>query len=174
MSHADFDTVPMIPIGVIRTPFKSAVGTPIQGALSGNEEGEIMLSPAFQEGLSDLDGFSHIVLIYAFHQMEGFKLKVKPYLDEDERGVFATRAPCRPNPIGLSVVRLLGIEGSVLRVQNLDVVDGTPLLDIKPYVPMFDHHSADRVGWLASAGRRVEHARSDDRFRHGGRQGREQ
>jgi tRNA-Thr(GGU) m(6)t(6)A37 methyltransferase TsaA len=92
-------------------------------------------------------------------------LTVVPFLDDRPRGVFATRAPSRPNPIGLSIVRLLGIEGNVLRVENVDIVDGTPLLDIKPYVPQFDHTEAERTGWLEATGYRVEETISDDRFR---------
>ena len=138
----------MIPIGTIYTRFKDAVGTPIQGALGGDERGEIIVSPAYQEGLSDLDGFSHIILIYTFNQLEGFELKVKPYLDKKERGIFATRSPCRPNPIGLTVVRLLEVDGCRLKISGVDMLDGTPLLDIKPSVPLFDEHGEQRCGWF--------------------------
>ncbi len=142
------DTDSFVPIGVIRTPFTTAVGTPIQGALSNDTEGEVVIDPAYRQGLSDLDGFSHIVLIYTFHQMDGFKLKMKPYLDKKERGIFATRSPCRPNPIGMTVVRLIESNGNRLRVSGVDMLDETPLLDIKPSIPVFDHHDSVRCGWF--------------------------
>ncbi len=137
-----------VPIGTIHTPFKDAAGTPIQGALSNDAEGEIVVAPAYRQGLSDLEGFSHIVLIYAFHRINGFKLKMKPYLDTEERGIFATRSPCRPNPIGLTVVRLIEINSCRLKVEGVDMLDETPLLDIKPNIPAFDHRAPDRCGWF--------------------------
>jgi tRNA-Thr(GGU) m(6)t(6)A37 methyltransferase TsaA len=145
----------MRPIGVIRTPFTVQAGTPIQASFAAGVEGTVELEPGFVEGLADLDGFSHVILVYAFHLASGFNLRVKPYLDTKERGIFATRAPRRPNPIGLSVVRLLGIEGSRMRVADVDMLDGTPLLDIKPFVPDFDHRQAGKTGW----------------YRHGAEQG---
>jgi len=128
-------------------------------------QGTVEVFPEFAAGLKDLDGFSHVILIYHFHQVQEAKLVVTPFLDSQPRGVFATRAPKRPNPIGLSVVKLLGIEGNLLRVENVDILDGTPLLDIKPYVPEFDQYSAERVGWLAREKEKVRHKRSDSRFR---------
>ncbi|MCP4600435.1 MAG: tRNA (N6-threonylcarbamoyladenosine(37)-N6)-methyltransferase TrmO [Proteobacteria bacterium] len=145
----------LTPIGTVRTPFKHASGTPIQGALSDDVEGEVILDSAFQDGLADLDGFSHIMLIYAFHRMDGFKLKVKPYLDKHERGIFSTRSPCRPNPIGMTVVRLIEIDGCRLKVSGVDMLDETPLLDIKPSIPAFDYHSSVRCGWFESHLRRL-------------------
>jgi tRNA-Thr(GGU) m(6)t(6)A37 methyltransferase TsaA len=159
---------PLIPIGVIHTPFKEAAGTPIQGALSSDVEGEVVLDPAFRRGLEDLVGFSHIILIYTFHQIDGFKLKMKPYLDENERGIFATRSPCRPNPIGMTVVRLLGIDGCRLKISGVDMLDGTPLLDIKPSVPLFDRHEPARCGWfephLKALSQKKTVPIADDRF----------
>jgi tRNA-Thr(GGU) m(6)t(6)A37 methyltransferase TsaA len=116
------------------------------------------------DGLKDLDGFSHLILIYHFHLTREPQLVVTPFLDETPRGVFATRAPNHPNPIGISTVRLLGVEGVVLEIEDLDIVDGTPLLDIKPYVPAFDHRQTDRLGWLETASGKAAQTRADDRF----------
>lgn len=138
------------PIGVIHSPFKAPEGMPIQPRMAAGIGGTVELLPGFEEGLSDLAGFSHIVLLYHFHLSEGYSLKVKPYLDNVLRGLFATRAPKRPNPIGISTVRLERIEKNVLHVSNVDIVDSTPLLDIKPYVPEFDIQENIRIGWLAN------------------------
>jgi tRNA-Thr(GGU) m(6)t(6)A37 methyltransferase TsaA len=158
------------PIGIIRTPFKEVSGMPIQAAAARGVKGRVEVSPAHQTGLKDLSGFSHIILLYHFHRIRESKLTVTPFLDSKPRGVFATRAPCRPNPIGLSVVKLTGIKGNVLTVENVDMLDGTPLLDIKPYVPEFDHPRAKRIGWLSKAKRRGGTKLSDMRFapRHRG------
>jgi len=152
------------PIGVIRSPFSEPAGMPIQPSGAAGVEGRVDILPEYAGGLQDLEGFSHVVLLYLFHRSEGFDLKVVPFLDTEPRGLFATRAPRRPNPIGLSVVRLLRVEGMVLEIEGVDVLDGTPLLDIKPYVPAFDQPTDCRVGWLANAGARVRGRRSDDRF----------
>lgn len=152
------------PIGVIRTPFENLEGMPIQPVGAEQVKGRVVLEPRYLEGLDDIEGFSHLILIYAFHQSRGFQLKVKPFLDDQPRGLFATRAPRRPNPIGLSIVELLAREDNVLHVTNIDVVDGTPLLDLKPYVPAFDAPRATAIGWLEG---KVEHSRqmrSDRRF----------
>jgi tRNA-Thr(GGU) m(6)t(6)A37 methyltransferase TsaA len=125
----------------------------------------VEVSAEFAAGLQDLNGFSHVILLYHFHRVTQTRLTVVPFLDDRPRGVFATRAPSRPNPIGLSIVRLLGIEGILLHVENMDIVDGTPLLDIKPYVPAFDHNEAERTGWLETTGAKVKETRSDDRFK---------
>jgi len=137
---------------------------PIQPSGAGGVQGSVEVYPEFREGLSDLDGFSHIILLYCFHRIEDFKLRVVPFLDTVTRGLFSTRAPMRPNPIGLSVVRLLGIEDGILRIENVDILDGTPLLDIKPYVPEFDAQSKIRTGWLEQVGKNVSKKRSDNRF----------
>ena len=152
------------PIGVIHTPFKERAGMPIQPSGGCGIQGTVEVYPEFREGLSDLDGFSHIILLYCFHRIEGFKLRVVPFLDTRSRGVFSTRAPTRPNPIGLSVVQLLGIEDGDIRIENVDILDGTPLLDIKPYVPEFDAQSKIRTGWLEEVGKKVSKKRSDNRF----------
>ena len=118
----------------------------------------------YVDGLMDLEGFSHIILLYLFHRSHGYNLQVVPYLDTKPRGLFATRAPKRPNAIGLSVVRLERIEHGILHIQNVDILDGTPLLDIKPYVPEFDAAVEVRTGWLETARKSASTRISDDRF----------
>jgi tRNA-Thr(GGU) m(6)t(6)A37 methyltransferase TsaA len=152
------------PIGVVHSPFPEPEGTPIQATGAEGVPGSVEVFPRFAKGLKDLDGFSHIVLLYHCHRAGPPALEVTPVLDDVPRGVFATRAPARPNAIGLSVVRLVGIEGSTLRVRDVDVVDGTPLLDIKPYVPAFDTRVATRIGWLRGRSDRLPHTTDDGRF----------
>jgi tRNA-Thr(GGU) m(6)t(6)A37 methyltransferase TsaA len=137
------------PIGVIYSPFKEPRDAPIQSAFARDVEGTVEIFPEYSEGLADLEGFSHIILIYHFHLSTGRALRVKPYLDSELRGVFATRAPVRPNPIGMSIVRIIKVEGEKLSIRDVDILDGTPLLDIKPYVPEFDCRSAEKIGWLS-------------------------
>lgn len=150
------------PIGVVHSPFLERKGTPIQPSRSEGARGTVEVFSEYAEGLSDLDGFSHIILLCHLHRSTEWRHKVVPFLDTEPRGLFATRAPCRPNPIGLSVVNLLGIEGAVLSIENLDLIDGTPVLDIKPYVGEFDDRSNVRTGWLEAA--RNRRKRADDRF----------
>lgn len=157
------DEVSFKPIGIIRSLFKRPEGTPIQ-PVSSSGKGEVVVYPEYQKGLKDLEGFSHLILIYYFHLACKVQLLVKPYMDENLHGVFATRAPARPNPIGISVVRLLKVENNVLHVENLDVVDGTPLLDIKPYVPDFDCVNETEVGWLEKHLHKLSYTRDDGRF----------
>ncbi len=152
------------PIGIIHSPFTEPAGMPIQPAGARGVAGQIHLDPAYAGGLADLDGFSHLILLYHFHRVEGFSLTVTPFLDDQSHGLFATRAPRRPNPIGLSVVRLVRVEGTVLHIEDVDVVDGTPLLDVKPYVPAFDAPPAERCGWLEQNAARTGQARADERF----------
>jgi tRNA-Thr(GGU) m(6)t(6)A37 methyltransferase TsaA len=135
------------PIGVIRTDHLIAEKTPIQPACAGGCKGRAEILPEFAEGMRDLEGFSHVYLIYHFHRCGPTKLLVKPFLQDVERGVFATRAPCRPNAIGLSVVELVRREGNVLHINNVDILDDTPLLDIKPYTAKFDRIDTTRDGW---------------------------
>ena len=153
------------PIGIIHSPFTDIAGMPIQPRGAAGVRGSVEVRPEFTAGLQDLAGFSHVILLYHFHRVREARLTVTPFLDAQPRGVFATRAPQRPNPIGLSIVKLLGIEGNILHIENVDILDGTPLLDIKPYVPEFDQHPAERIGWLEQARGRVQGQRSDDRFR---------
>jgi tRNA-Thr(GGU) m(6)t(6)A37 methyltransferase TsaA len=152
------------PIGTVHSPFKEPPGTPIQGTASPDTQGVVEVFPEYQEGLQDLDGFSHIYLVYHFHLSRGFSLKVKPFLDDQRRGLFATRAPARPNPIGISIVRLDRIDGNRLYIREVDIVDGTPLLDLKPYVPGFDHRAGATSGWVAENLVRLERTRDDGRF----------
>ena len=140
---------------------------PIQPAGAEGVAGTVTVFEEYRAGLRDLDGFSHVVLLYVFHRSEGFKLRVVPFMDTVARGLFATRAPRRPNPIGLSVVRLDRVENGLLHVRNVDILDGTPLLDIKPYVPEFDSPASIRTGWLEEARKTVEQRRSDARFKQG-------
>ena len=151
------------PIGVIHSPFDEVAGMPIQPGRARGIEGTVEVLTPYEEGLQDLDGFSHIILLYHFHRSEGYGLRVVPFLDTESRGLFATRAPRRPNPIGLSVVRLSRVEGRTLSILDVVVLDGTPLLDIKPYVPDFDAPGQVRIGWIAQA--RKGDVRADDRFR---------
>jgi tRNA-Thr(GGU) m(6)t(6)A37 methyltransferase TsaA len=134
------------PIGVIHTPFKNKHQTPIQPTRS-DAIGKVELEPEYSAGLTDVDGFSHLYLIYYFHKSTGYELVVKPFLDDRQRGLFATRYPARPNSIGISIVRLLAREENTLTVGEVDVLDGTPLLDIKPYVPDFDERDNVSTGW---------------------------
>jgi tRNA (adenine37-N6)-methyltransferase len=134
------------PIGVIHSPFLEKEGMPIQSARS-QATGVVEVFPKYAQGLQDVEGFSHLILLYVFHRSQGFSLLVKPFLDDQGRGLFATRYPARPNPIGISVVRLLARRENLLEITGEDMLDGTPLLDIKPYVPDFDAFSEVRAGW---------------------------
>jgi len=137
----------MQPIGVIHSPYTDKDQTPIQASRS-QAIGLVEVYPRFIDGLKDIEAFSHIHLLYTFHDSSGYSLHIKPFLDDQDHGIFATRYPCRPNQIGMSTVRLVSRQGNTLIIKGVDVLDGTPLLDIKPYVPDFDHRTEDvRVGW---------------------------
>jgi len=151
------------PIGIVHSPFTEQEGTPIQPSRAGHAIGTVEVYPEFVEGLADLDGFSHIILLCHLHASSGYRLKVVPFLDTRLRGLFATRAPKRPNPIGLSIVKLVAIQDGILSIEGLDLLDHTPVLDIKPFVGEFDHVVDARFGWLEAARRRTDIA--DDRFR---------
>lgn len=161
---ASMDPIQLEPIGAIHSPFTEPAGTPVQAVAADGAPGRIELFPEYAEGLKDLEGFSHIILLYHFHRARPPQLVVTPFLDDERHGVFATRAPARPNGIGLSVVRLVRIEGTSLEVRDVDILDGTPLLDIKPYVPAFDVRDAERPGWLADTLDRLPGATDDGRF----------
>lgn len=142
-------------IGRIRSPFREPAGTPIQPSRSGGAKGTVEVFDEYVDGLKDLDGFERIWLIYWLDRAPEPRLLVTPFLDDCRRGVFATRAPARPNAIGMSSVHLLRVTGNTLEVADIDVVDGTPLLDIKPYIAEFDCHAVTRSGWFdRAAGRR--------------------
>ncbi len=151
-------------IGIIRTPFKGPKGVPIQPSAAEGVDGTVEAFPEYGDGLEDLGGFSHIFLLYHFHMVGESRLKVRPFMDERMHGVFSTRAPSRPNPIGISVVRLMGINGNILHIRDVDIVDGTPLLDIKPYVPEFDIKAVERKGWLEENVSKLPDAADDGRF----------
>jgi tRNA-Thr(GGU) m(6)t(6)A37 methyltransferase TsaA len=135
------------PIGIIHSEHTVAEKTPIQPVYAQGCKGQVEVFTEFAEGLKDLQGFSHVYLIYHFHQVCSVKLLVKPYLQDKEHGIFATRAPFRPNAIGLSVVELLSIDGNILHLDGVDILDGTPLLDIKPYTAKFDLYDIKKNGW---------------------------
>lgn len=152
------------PIGLIHSPFRSPHGTPIQPKAAKGLRGKVIVWEEYKEGLKDLEGFSHIILIYHFHLIQGYSLLVRPFMDDAYHGVFATRAPKRPNPIGISVVRLIRVKDNTLEVEDIDVVDGTPLLDIKPYVPDFDIREVERYGWLEQVIHKLSRMKDDGRF----------
>ena len=152
------------PIGIIYSDHPHPKGTPIQFSGAQNDTGEIEIFSEFQSGLTDLDGFSHLILIYYFHRAKNPTLMVKPFMDDVEHGVFATRSPARPNPIGFSIVKLDQIQGNRLLVQGLDIINKTPLLDIKPYVPGFDHVDAKRIEWLEKNIHKHWTTKDDGRF----------
>ena len=160
----DEKAITLRPIGVVRSPFADPVGMPIQPGGARGVRGAVEVLPEFRDGLADLEGFDRVILLYHFHRSEGYALRVVPFLDDCERGVFATRAPRRPNPIGLSVVRLVGVEGCRLVIEDVDVLDGTPLLDIKPYVSSFDAYPDECDGWFGKRVGEVRTARADRRF----------
>lgn len=151
-------------IGIIHTAFEQATGTPIQPKSEQASLGSITLNPAYVAGLTDLEGFSHIILLYVFDRIRNPQLVVKPFLGDREHGIFATRAPARPNPIGISIVRLLSVTDNLISFSGADMLNNTPLLDIKPYVPSFDQHSIDRIGWLEERVNRLSDTCDDGRF----------
>ena len=157
------------PIVVIHSSLTDAKGSPIQTVFAQNSEGIVEVYEPYKQALKDLEGFERIWLLYWFHKASNTRLKVKPYMDNIERGLFATRAPCRPNPIGLSAVRLLRIENNRIYIAEVDILDGSPLLDIKPYVARFDCYDVKRSGWTD----RVPDKRwvADGRFHEEGKEG---
>ena len=152
------------PIGTIYSPFKEPLGVPIQTSGAKGIEGSVEVFAEFLEGLKDIDGFSHIILIYYFHLSKKPSLLVTPFMDKHQHGIFATRAPARPNPIGFSVVKLEKVEGNLLLVKDIDIVNGTPLLDIKPCVPQFDFSKVTKTGWLENNVQNLANTKDDGRF----------
>lgn len=152
------------PIGIIHSPFQAPKGVPVQAAVARDVNGTIEVFPEYRKGLKDLEGFSHIILLCHFHLTGEPDMMVKPFLDENKHGVFATRAPRRPNSIGLSVVKVLKVEGNIIHVAGLDIVEGTPLLDIKPYIPQFDNREDARIGWLEGNIDKFHTTKDDGRF----------
>ena len=154
-------------IGTVRSPFTQAGGMPIQPSRAQAAEGCLELEPEFWPGLKDLDGFSHLLLVSHLHRTGAAQLQVIPFLDTQPRGIFATRAPARPNPLAISVLRILRVEPGRVLVADLDLLDGTPILDIKPYVPEFDARLDVRIGWYAYAACKEQEVVADDRFTRG-------
>ena len=152
------------PIGFVRSPFATPEGMPIQEVAS-TARGQIEIYRQYSAGLRDLDGFDYVIVLYSFHLTTREALVVTPFLDAEPHGVFATRAPTRPNRLGVSIVRLLKIEGSVLEVEQVDMADGTPVIDLKPFLPAFDNRPAMRIGWFAGRLEALDAARADGRMR---------
>ncbi|MFD1562124.1 tRNA (N6-threonylcarbamoyladenosine(37)-N6)-methyltransferase TrmO [Haloarchaeobius amylolyticus] len=153
------------PIGMIRTPFESPDGMPIQPVGEAATEGTVEIEESYTDGLRDLDGFTHCILLYHFHASgDAAPLQVEPFLDDEQRGVFATRAPQRPNPIGLSVVEIVSVTDHEVTVSGIDVIDRTPLLDIKPFVPNFDVPPDADTGWLNASKSTIQSKQADERF----------
>ncbi len=138
---------------------------PIQPSGALGVKGSVELFMQYSAGLRDIDGFSHIILVYHFHLAKGYALETRPFMEEETHGIFAIRAPSRPNPIGISVVRLIRVEDNILHIEDVDIIDGTPLIDIKPYVPDFDWRKAERTGWLSKKSQRAREHKSDTRFK---------
>ncbi len=152
------------PIGIIHTTFNRLEEMPIQPTSAISGPGVVEIFPEFTDALKDLEGFSHIYLLYHFHKVRQSQLVVTPFLDSTPHGIFATRAPSRPNPLGLSLVRLIRIDNNLIHVEGVDVLNETPLLDIKPYVPEFEHIHDVRIGWLEQVKEKIRSQKSDDRF----------
>jgi tRNA-Thr(GGU) m(6)t(6)A37 methyltransferase TsaA len=159
-------TLHISPIGTIHTPFKTIHNIPIQPFAAKGVKGFIELFPEYTEGLTDLDGFSHITLLYHFHETHTYELRVKPFMDHNEHGIFATRAPKRPNAIGISTVKLIGIEKHIVYIEEVDILDGTPLIDIKPFFRKFDNRIKAKSGWLDLIDKsQFQNIKSDKRFK---------
>jgi tRNA-Thr(GGU) m(6)t(6)A37 methyltransferase TsaA len=157
------ETITYTPIGVVRSPFTALAGMPIQTVAASGVAATVELDPSYAAGLRDIGEFSYLLLISHLHLMQGYALEVTPFMDTQTHGVFATRSPRRPNPIGLSIVRLVRVEGTTLHIEEVDLVDGTPVLDIKPYVPQLDDRVAERIGWFAEQVHKVFEVCADDR-----------
>jgi tRNA (adenine37-N6)-methyltransferase len=154
------------PIGVIHTPHTDVKDMPIQPIAAEGIRGYIEILPEYADGLKDIEGFSHLTLFYHFHQISGYELLVTPFMDTEKRGIFATKAPKRPNAIGLSTVKLICIQGNILHIEQVDMLDGTPLIDIKPFYPRYDNRNDVRIGWLEkNKDLPLEQLRSDERFK---------
>ena len=154
------------PIGIIHTPFNDIKGMPIQPLAAKGVKGHIELLPKYIEGLTDIEGFSHITLLYQLHRINEYDLIVNPFMDTEEHGIFATKSPKRPNTIGLSTVKLLGIENNIIHIEMVDMLNGTPLIDIKPFFSKFDNRANTQSGWLDNQGNiPIKELRSDERFK---------
>jgi tRNA-Thr(GGU) m(6)t(6)A37 methyltransferase TsaA len=152
------------PIGKITSPFESQEGTPIQGKMAPEKKARVEIFPDFAKGLKDLDGFSHIYLLYKFDRVGPGDILTKPYLDTEKRGIFATRSPRRPNPIGLTIVKIEKVNSDSIDVSGVDLLNNTPIIDIKPYIPDFDEHKDVKIGWYGKNPKRQKLVLADDRF----------
>ena len=152
------------PIGIIHSPFKKPQGTPIQSSAGKDIKGTIEIFPDYVDGLKDLEGFSHIILLFHFHLVKKTILQGKPFMDDEKHGIFAIRGPSRPNTIGLSIVRLTGVKDNILYIKDLDIVDGTPLLDVNPYITQFDQREKIKIGWLEKNIDKLSKTIDDGRF----------
>jgi len=152
------------PIGIIHTPFLTLNNIPIQNIGATEEIATIEIFPEFAEGLKDLEGFSHIILLYHLHLVQNSALIVKPFMDTVPRGIFATRSPIRPNPIGFTIVKLVGINNNLLTIKHFDMLNNTPLLDMKPYISTIDEIKDSKSGWLTGKIQNFENTKSDSRF----------
>ena len=157
--------IELTPIGTIHTPLKTVENMPIQPSGAKHVAGTIEIFPEYAEGLCDLEGFSHIYVIFHLHRSAGHKLKVIPFLDTVERGIFATRSPARPNPVGLSVAEIVSVKENIIEIRGVDMLDGSPVIDIKPYVPDFDECSEIRKGWFEGKAGNAPKTLSDGRFK---------
>jgi tRNA (adenine37-N6)-methyltransferase len=158
------DEITFKPIGIVHSPYKEPKNVPIQAIASNGTEGTIEIYPQYTEGLRDIEGFSHLIVLFHLHLVTGSPLVVKPFLDDQMHGVFATRSPSRPNKIGFSVVQLIKKEGNILYIKDLDMIEGTPVIDIKPYIPEFDSIQYAKTGWFANKISKLETTRDDGRF----------
>ena len=152
------------PIGRLETPFNDIADMPIQPSVLADTRGKAVLDEKFMSGLKDLDGFSHIILLFLLHKISGYQLEVVPFMDTLPHGIFATRSPKRPNRIGMSIVRVESVAGNIVQFKGVDMLDGSPLLDIKPYYSYFDQQTQVRNGWLEGKTLRPENLRSDKCF----------
>ena len=152
------------PIGTIHSPFKEPKGTPIQPSAAKDTEGTVEIFKEYEKGLKDIDGFSHIILIYHFHLSGSYSLEVIPFMDDKPHGIFTTRAPSRPNPVGLSIVRLMEVKKNILYIKDVDIVNNTPLIDIKPFVTKFDNPETMKIGWLEKNIKKLPKSKDDGRF----------
>ena len=155
------DEIRYRPIGTVHSPFKEVKGMPIQPSGAVGIKGRVEVFAEYCGGLKDAGGFSHLILVYHFHLSKRYSLEAVPFMDKEARGVFAIRGPARPNPVGISVVHLIGVDGCTLHIEDVDIIDGTPLLDIKPYIPDFDCRKVERIGWLSDKSRNVSQQRAD-------------
>lgn len=158
------ETITFKTVGVVESRFEQQAGTPIQGRLAPEEIARIIIFDEFADAVKDLEGFSHIYVFFKFDRASEKKLRVKPYLDTVERGVFSTRSPLRPNPLGMTIVRLDRVEGNVLHISGVDILNNSPVIDIKPYIPDFDHQNPEKIGWYEKSAERNRLVLADDRF----------